>query len=325
MNAAQRSAAIATVSAALLMHSAFAQKSSTPPPTQANPAAPEKPQRVPDIAYGAYQRGYFLTAFADATHFAAQNDPQSMTLLGELYANGQGVGRDDAKAESWYKLAADRGDRNAIFALAMFRFEGRNGPRDIKAGAKLLADAVKLGHPAAAYDLGLLYMQGQGVQQDLKHAAALFGFAAKAGNAEAQYALATMYKDGRGVPKNRVEATRLMGRASLAGNVEAMVEFAIAQFNGEGTPKNEAAAAQLMLIAARHGNPIAQNRMAHILSAGRGMKADPVEAVKWHLIARASGKGDPDLDIYVAKQSAKVREEAGKKVKLWFSTASKKP
>lgn len=318
-------AMIAAASAALLSYSAYAQvPKAVPAPPQPAPSAGNESKRVPDIAYGAYQRGYFLTAFADATHLAEQNDAPSMTLLGELYANGQGVGRDDAKAESWYKLAADRSDRNAIFALAMFRFEGRNGPRDIKAGAKLLADAVKLGHPAAAYDLGLLYMQGQGVQQDLKHAAALFSFAAKAGNAEAQYALATMYKEGHGVPKNQAEATRLMGRASLAGNVEAMTEFAIAQFNGEGTPKNEPAAAQLMLIAARHGNAIAQNRMAHILSAGRGMKADPVEAVKWHLIARASGKSDPDLDIYVAKQSAKVREEAGKKVKLWFSTAPKK-
>ncbi|HEX5509234.1 MAG TPA: tetratricopeptide repeat protein [Pseudolabrys sp.] len=317
---------IAAASVALLSGSAYAQTPSpAPAPSQTAPGTPNENKRVPDIAYGAYQRGYFLTAFADATHLAEHNDPQSMTLLGELYANGQGVGRDDAKAESWYKLAADRGDRNAIFALAMFRFEGRNGPRNVEAGAKLLERAVKLGHPAAAYDLGLLYMQGQGVQQDLKHAVALFTFAAKAGNAEAEYALATMYKDGRGVAKNQVEATRLMGRAALAGKVEAMVEFGIAQFNGEGIPKNEAAAAHLILLAAQHGNPIAQNRMAHILSAGRGMKADPVDAVKWHLIARASGKGDPDLDIYVAKQTAAVRAAAGKKVKLWFSTAPKKP
>ena len=48
-----------------------------------------------------------------------------MTLLGELYANGQGVNRDDKKAAEWYKQAADRGDREATFALAMLRMAGR--------------------------------------------------------------------------------------------------------------------------------------------------------------------------------------------------------
>ncbi len=47
-----------------------------------------------------------------------------MTLLGEIYANGFGVARDDVKAADWYKQAADRGDREAMFALAMFRLSG---------------------------------------------------------------------------------------------------------------------------------------------------------------------------------------------------------
>ena len=81
-----------------------------------------------DIAYGAYQRGYYLEAFREATRRASeQGDPVAMTLLGELYANGYGVARDEKKALDWYSLAADRGDRQAIFALAMFRFAGRGG------------------------------------------------------------------------------------------------------------------------------------------------------------------------------------------------------
>ena len=49
-----------------------------------------------------------------------KNDPKAMTLLGELYADGLGVPNDDKKAAEWYKLAAARGDREAVFALAMF-------------------------------------------------------------------------------------------------------------------------------------------------------------------------------------------------------------
>ena len=80
-----------------------------------------------DTAYGAFQRGLYLTAFNEATKRAQQNDPAAMTLLGEIYAQGLGVGRDDLKAAQWYKIAAAKGNRDAFFALAMFNFQGRAG------------------------------------------------------------------------------------------------------------------------------------------------------------------------------------------------------
>ena len=61
-------------------------------------AQPAKPAVPIDSAFGAYQRGHFLTALKEATELAAKNDPKAMTLIAELYANGLGVGRDDAKA-----------------------------------------------------------------------------------------------------------------------------------------------------------------------------------------------------------------------------------
>jgi hypothetical protein len=111
-----------------------------------------------------------------------------------------------------------------------------------------------------------------------------------------------------------------MGAASTAGNIDAMVEYAIAEFNGNGVKKDEPAAAELFLRAARRGSPIAQDRLARILMAGRGMPADPVEAVKWHIIAKAGGDHDAELEAFAAKQSKTVRDEAEKKAKEWLST-----
>ena len=85
-----------------------------------------------DIAYGAYQRGLYITAFNEATKRAQQNDAAAMVLLGEMYAQGLGVGRDDAKAAQWYKAAAEKGNRDALFALAMFSFQGREAAQAIK-------------------------------------------------------------------------------------------------------------------------------------------------------------------------------------------------
>src|SRR6516165_9909734 len=144
----------------------------------------------PDLAYAAFQRGFFMTAFALATKRVEEKDDVSaMTLLGELYATGLGVPQNDAKATEWYKFAAARDDRNAMFALAIFSLQGRGGPRDRDARAKWFAAAAKLGHPLAAYNLALLYMEGQLFPQDFGRAAELLRIAAKIGNPEAQYAL----------------------------------------------------------------------------------------------------------------------------------------
>ena len=71
----------------------------------------------------------YKTAFDLAmTRAQYARDPKAMTMLGELYANAMGVKRDYAKAAEWYQRAADGGDREGMFALAMMRLSGRGGP-----------------------------------------------------------------------------------------------------------------------------------------------------------------------------------------------------
>jgi TPR repeat protein len=281
-------------------------------------AAPAHGGREPDLAYGAYQRGYFFTAVVEALKRADKGDVRAMTLLGELYScQFCGIPLNEAEAARWYKLAADRGDRDAMFALAIFHMSRKGGLHDRNEAAKLLAAAAKLGHSAAAYDLGLLYLEGLQLPQDIGRAADLFKLAANEGNSEAQYALATLYKDGKGVPQNLPEAARLLAAASLADNLDAQVEYAIALFNGTGIPKDEARAAALFRKAALRGSPIAQNRLARLLTIGQGMPMNPTEALKWHLIARAGGNGDPYLDQYMAKQTPQIRAAAEKAAHPW--------
>ncbi len=309
----RRRAIVAAAALCCLALPAFAQ---TLPP-----AAPAAPSSEPDLAFGAYQRGRYLTALTEATKRAQKNDPAAMTLLGELYANGYGVGRDDSKAAQWYKLAAAGGDRNALFALAMFDFEGRAGPRNEADGAHLLEAAAKLGHAAAAYDLGLLYLQGKQFPQDFARAAQLFKQAADAGNQEAQYALAVMLKEGRGVPPNMRQAMQLMARAADAGNVDAMVEFAIAAFNGTGAEHDElvARAAFHQGGAARFGHraepagahldggarPARRSRQRHQMAPDRGCRRRPGPRTR-----------------RLRRQAAQaVREAADAAAKKWLATA----
>jgi TPR repeat protein len=317
--------ALAAFAAAILPLPAAAQNPpATPkaqpakPKTQPPAAAPSTPApasatngRPPDLAFGAFQRGYYITAFALATkNVDDKADPKAMTLLGELYANGLGVPQNDQKAAEWYKLAADRGDREAMFALAMFRLAGRAGPRD---------------RDASAYDLALLYIEGQLFPQDFNRAAELMRVAAQAGNPEAQYALGTLYKGGRGVAKDMHQAVYLFGLAALADYTDAQVEYAIALYNGDGIERNQQVAAALFHNAALKNNPVAQNRLAHILASGLGAPADPVAATKWHLISKARGENDLALDDFVAKLDPEKRAAGEAAAKKWIDALKGPP
>jgi uncharacterized protein len=156
--------------------------------------------------------------------------------------------------------------------------------------------------------------------RDMTRAAELLRVAADAGNPEAQYALATFYKEGTGVPKDVEKSVRLLQAASLADNAEAEVEYAIALYNGTGTPKNQPAAVALLRKAAKQNNPIAQNRLAWVLSTPQGTLEDRIEGLKWHIVAKTAGKGDPMLDDSFTNLSAGDRAKAEAGARRWLGT-----
>src|SRR6185437_576458 len=99
-------------------------------------AAPADQKNV-DLAYGAYQRGYYKTALKEAMKRVAANkhDGVAMTLIGEIYEQGFGVKQDDAEAAKWYAAAAAEGDVEGTFKLGLAKLRGKGVPKDA-AGAK---------------------------------------------------------------------------------------------------------------------------------------------------------------------------------------------
>ena len=115
------------------------------------------------------------------------------------------------------------------------------------------------------------------------------------------------------------EAARLLGAAALADNTDAEVEYGIALFNGTGVAKNEVAAATYLTKAARRGSPIAQNRLAFMYATGQGVKRDPVQAARWHLIARSGGASDLFLEDYLRKMKPEDRAAGEAAAKPWIT------
>jgi hypothetical protein len=246
-----------------------------------------------DSAYGAYQRGLFLTAFNEATKRIEANpsDAPAMTLLGELYNQGLGVRQDPQQAAQWYRLAAERGDPHAMASLGLMSADGRGIRKDPAAARAWFEKAAGFREPTAAYNLALLLL-ATGSDADLAKAADLLRIAADAELGDAQHGLGVLYARGKGIQQSAEEAAKLYLRAAKNGSIAGEVELAIALFNGDGVAKNEAQAARLFRRAALRGNAIAQNRLARVYATGRGVPRNLIEAAAWHLMA--SGQGLPD-------------------------------
>lgn len=304
------------LAAATLLYAGAAAAAAPEPSTRrkltdlatAAPAAPAEP----DLAYGAYQRGLYLTAYREATARLDKNpaDAAAMTLIGELYNQGLGVRQDPTEAAAWYRLAAGRGEPHAMATLGLMAIDGRGMARDPEAGRAWLEKAAALREPAAAYNLALILL-ASGSEEEIARAARLLIVAAEAEIGDAQHALGVMHSRGQGgVAHDPAEAARMYLRAARNGSVAGEVEFAIVQFNGEGVPKNERSAARHFRHAAAQGNVIAQNRLARLYAMGRGVSKNLVEAAAWHVMAAAKGLSDPWLDKVLASLSAEDRARA---------------
>jgi TPR repeat protein len=298
----------------------------------ANITLPTGPQRsflgqgVPvDLAFGAFQRGYYITALREAMKRieSDRKDPVAMTLVGELYKDGLGVRRDLGEAARWYRLAAERGDPQGSFSLALAYLRGRGVPEDRKTAIVWLEKAAQSNHSGALYNLGLLAIDGD--IQDFARAHEMFSRAAAIGNMDAAYALGLLYKEGRGVERDPARAADWFRKAADENIVAAEVDYAVMLFNGEGIPKDEAAAARYFTKAAASNNPVAANRLARLLVAGRGVQKNMVEAMKWHLLARAAGVPDEWLDSQLARLTPTERAAVDEAVRKYVSSIGPPP
>src|SRR5262245_32438812 len=129
-----------------------------------------------------------------------------MNSLGFLYASGQGVAQDYAKAQEWYEKAAAAGDAGAMNSLGFLYASGQGAAQDYAKAREWYEKAAAAGDAGAMNSLGILYANGQGVAQDDAKAREWFEKAAAAGNASAMTNLGVLYENGRDVAQNYIKA-----------------------------------------------------------------------------------------------------------------------
>lgn len=118
----------------------------------------------------AYHRGDYATALHEWQPLAKQGHAVAQYYLGLLYANGQGVPKDDVQARQWYEKAAVQGHADAQVNLGILFDYGRGGPQDFKMAVRWYLRSANQGNDLAQRKLGLLYERGDGVPQDFVQA-----------------------------------------------------------------------------------------------------------------------------------------------------------
>ena len=272
-----------------------------------------------DEAYGAFQRGLFLTALDLALPRAQKDDAAAQTLIAEIYSRGLGVAENPERAAGWYELASKNGDRLATFELALLFQEGRGVPLDRARAAKLFQESADQGYPPAQYNLGLLHIEGLYVTPSVTRAAELIKAAATAGVPEAQYDYGNMLLEGAGLTPDAAEAARQLQSAAESGLVSAAVDYATLLYLGRGVPKDREAAAAWYRRAADGGSPVAQNRYAKLLAVGEGVPLDLEEAAMWRALARRQGLSDPTLDDLLISIAQDDLARAEERARFWPS------
>ncbi len=188
---------------------------------------------VPECASGA-------TAECEAA--CERGSPAACNRLAVLYAKGDGVTADAAKAVAFYTRACEEGYATACVNLGAMHFEGNGVPKNESLGARFFLRGCEAGAPVGCLNVSVAY------------------------------------SEGRGVPKDPAQAYSFADRACAAGVPAGCVRTALARVAGEGVAKDvKTGLAQLDGLCAGR-EPLACQTLAKLYATGMGtdVTADPL-------------------------------------------------
>jgi TPR repeat protein len=230
-------------------------------------------------------------AAVEALNFAAEKGVAgAQWKLGQMYATGDGVERDEYRA---FELFSEVADAHAD--------EPPSEP-----SAPYVSNAF--------VRLGTYYRQGipnSKVQPDLGRARQFFAYAASYfGDVSAQLNLARMYYGGEGGDRDLIQAAKWANLSADKGNAEAQrllvdisIDLARSHLEKKGTAYNLRQAAKWARRAADYGSADGQALLGYILFQGDGASRQPIDGLMYLTIALA--RADPS-----ARWILQMHEEA---------------
>ncbi len=143
--------------------------------------------------------------------------PLALVLVQAIAAEGVAVPETYGDVQRWYHQAAERGDRDAQFLLAVKFETGTDGPQDTAKAIAWFKQAAEQGHVEAQFKLALIYSGVDEKFRDFPEAVRWTEASARNGYGPAQYNLGVAYLNGAGLMADPVQALAWLEIASRAG------------------------------------------------------------------------------------------------------------
>lgn len=191
----------------------------------------ESPYQAFQTGARAYMAGDKATAVTSLLDAAKRGHAMAQWKLGRMYAEGDGVDKDDVKAFDYFSQIANahaddapdtvqaRFVANAFVALGNYYLDGIAGSpiHADKARAKEMFSyaASYFGDPDAQYNLARMYLDGPGAK-DVRQGARWLGLAANKGQREAQAVLGHMLFNGVDIPRQAARGLMWLTLANSA-------------------------------------------------------------------------------------------------------------
>ncbi|HEV7670882.1 MAG TPA: hypothetical protein VGS22_20360 [Thermoanaerobaculia bacterium] len=257
----------------------------------------------------AVDAGVLVTLRAEAEDGQAA----SKITLANVLAYGEGATSERrAEAALWYRRAAEQGDAEGQFTVALWLWLGEDVEMNRTEALQWWRKAADQGRSDAQFWLASAYENGEGgLGVDAEEAARWYRRSADQGFDESQSSLGEMYGDGRGVPQDDREAVRWLKKAAdqhCASGQHALGEMYAA---GRGVAKDDKEAVRLYGLAADQDFTVSMTALGDRYVEGRGVEKDRACAYFWYGFAAKRGFsiGEEDRDALAPKLSDTERAE----------------
>lgn len=251
-----------------------------PAATTTKPAGKEEP-KVPaglKSAMEAANKGDWEEAVKQLKSEAEKGSGDAMNALGEFAFIGRGMKASAVEAQRWFQKGAEANNGRAQLNLARLLLSGGEGvTKDEEKADFLLRQAAEAGLADAQFVLGeklerKLVGDGKGPSPDLTEPRKWYEKAAKERHSDALLAMARFADGGLGgVTKSLEKGAEYTYQAAQAGNVVAMNEMGVRYQKGLGMKMENVAAIGWFLSAAELGLPAALVNLGNCYEVGNGV------------------------------------------------------
>ena len=260
----------------------------------------------------------------------AEGDVRCSFGLARLFFNGQGIEKDEEKANGIFakvfetiQTLAENGDMFAQKIMGHYYYYGHFVEKNDEKAIKWYEKSADQGDANAQFILACMYYSGEGVEQSYENAFFWYKKVAERGDLDAQLILACMYYGGEGVEQSYEKAAYWYTVTAEKGDASAQNCLAVMYEDGVGVEQSYEKAVYWYYKAVEQGYSRAQNNLAFMYYEGNGVEQSYKEAIYWWKKAAVQGILRAQFALGFVYDKGLGVSQADQKAVYWYKKAAK--